>query len=111
MEAVETNTNNKRGTKNPQDNGSTQQARKPRRLRKPPMVFKSDELKEPVMRLPKVSQRGVSIETLETRKHTFALTPDGESLNIKLSKSQSFCIDQSRLYDHEGLTVYPYSWT
>jgi hypothetical protein len=110
MEAVETNTNNKRGTKPSIDNGNAQPARTPRKRRKPPMVFKSDELKEPAMRLPRVSQRGVSIEVLETRKHTFALTPDGESLNIKLTKSQSFCISESRLYDHEGLTVYPYSW-
>ncbi len=111
MEATEQASNGKRTRGNTQETVSTQAARSPRKRRKPPLVFKSDELKEPVMRLPKVSQRGVSIETLETRKHTFSLTPDGESLNIKLSKSQSFCISDSRLYDHEGLTVYPYSWT
>lgn len=110
MEAVETNTNNKRSAKNTQDNGNAQPARTRRKFRKPPMVFKSDELKAPVIGMPKVSQRGVSIDTLETRKHSFALTPDGESVNIKLSKTQSLCISEPRLYDHEGLTVYPYVW-
>jgi hypothetical protein len=111
MEATETTNNGKRTRGNTQETVSTQAARTPRKRRKPPLAFKSDELKEPVIRLPKVSQRGVSIEVLETRKHTFALTPDGESINIKLSKSESFCVSEPRLYDHEGLTVYPYSWT
>jgi hypothetical protein len=111
MEAVETNTNNKRGTKPSTDNGNAQPARTPRKRRKPPLMFKSDELKDPVLRLPKVSQRGVSIDVIETRKRSFALTPDGESINIKLSKSESFCVSEPRLYDHEGLTVYPYLWT
>ena len=110
MEATETTNNGKRTRNNSQEVATASSARTPRKRRKPPMVFKSDELKEPVIRLPKVSQRGVSIDNLETRKHTFALTPDGESINVKLSRSQSFCVSESRLYDHEGLTVYPYSW-
>jgi hypothetical protein len=107
MEAVETNTNNKRGTKPSTDNGNAQQARTPRKRREPPRAYKQDELKESAFPKPKVAQRGISIDKLAPGD-VFAMTSDGESLNVKISKSQSRRVGSRELFDSAGMTVYEY---
>lgn len=112
MEAVETNTNNKRGTKNSQDNGSAQQARSPRKLRTPPAAFKAEQLKDPVMKLPKVCAQSVPFTSKALPLYgAFALTADGMEMCIKKSKNTAIRLGDGFLFDaDETLLVYPYVW-
>jgi hypothetical protein len=111
MEATEAPSNGRKTIKATSDTETIKPVRTPRRARPAPLVFKSDQLKDPRINLPPISSQGVSIELLKIRKHKFALTPDGESVNIKLNKTESLCIfgGSDELFDHKGLTVYPYA--
>jgi hypothetical protein len=86
---------------------STEKSRAPRRRREPPTTYKADELKEPIASLGKVAQRGVSFERLGVGD-LFALTSDGESVNIKINKSQARQRGVALPYSAVGLTIYEY---
>lgn len=86
---------------------STDKPRVPRKRREPPATYKANELKEPLISLGKVAQRGISFERLDVGD-LFALTSDGESINIKINKSQARQRGVALPYSAAGLTVYEY---
>jgi hypothetical protein len=87
--------------------GGKSGTRSPRKHREPPRAYKLDELKEPIFQKPKVAQRGISIDKLAPGD-VYSMTPDGESLNFKVNKSQSRRVGSRELFDSAGMTVYEY---
>ena len=112
MEAVETNTNNKRGAKVPTDNGIAQQARTPRKRRTPPATFKTEQLKEPALKFPKISAQSVPFTSKALALYgAFALSADGLEMCIKKSKSTAVRLRDGYVFDcDESVLVYPYVW-
>jgi len=112
MEATETASNNKKTGKNSQDNSNAQGMRSPRKRRTPPAAFKAEQLKEPVMKFPKVATQSVPFTSKALPLYgAFALTADGESLCVKKSKSTAVRLGDGYLFDaDESLLVYPYVW-
>jgi len=86
---------------------STDKPRAARKRREPPATYKADELKDPLASLGRVAQRGISFERLGVGD-LFALTNDGESINIKINKSQARQRGVALPYSAVGLTVYEY---
>lgn len=77
---------------------------RPRTRRQPPLAYSSSETKEPAIKLSKVASKGVSFDRIQIGD-LFALTDDGESLNMKVDKT---CARpwKGDLFDARGLTVY-----
>lgn len=102
-----TETQERNGSVTAAQKNSKSGTRSPRKHREPPRAYKLDELKEAIFQKPKVAQRGVNIDKLAPGD-VYAMTSDGESLNVKINKSQSRRVGSRELFDSAGMTVYEY---
>ncbi len=108
MEATEVISNGK-SSKNKSISDASAKVKQPRKVRPAPVAYAASDLKEPNFPLPKVAQKGVGFNTLPIYA-SFSLTPDGEALCIKKTKSEGVRLSDGRLFDGANLTVHQLVW-